>query len=397
MARYLSLPITGNPAQALLQVQTRLGAVFGRRRVNLEYVHDDVGALTELIVVLADDLPEEDVRAFRRALENLKGTVGAAVEVPVGSGGAVAATGATEFPTTDLVGFITVGNVAISGALVSGPTTIHTDGGTGLAHDLSTTPITVGLPIQPGTLVLSGTIGAATETATDDGAGAFPTSTLLPSGGTIDYTTGAMTGTTAAIDASSTITETHTTDVSLSAPLAVQIASGAAAGEASLGVAPTKAVGVSTASLEWSFNVNFAPDFGLNNNAVSGAQALTLEARLLGLASGLDVVLQWTAASDDTTPPAAWDTPTFSETKPATAPTAALAVDMDAAYHELVFRQAGPKTLGVSYDGVEELFVFTQDIVVPSKVELSHVWGAALDRYFLVDDWSFSYALGSPA
>lgn len=398
MARYLSLPITGNSTQALRQVQNRLDSVFGRRRVDLEYVRDNESVLTELIVVLAGDLPEEDIRAFRRSLENLKGTVGAAVEVPVGSGGAVSAQSDTEFPAVgSLVGFFTVGSVAIGGNLTSGPATLYTDGGAGSTLDLSTTPISAGLPIVPGSLVLSGTIGATTETATDDGTGAFPTSTLLPSGGTINYTTGVMTGTTATLDASSTVTETHNTDVSLSAPLSVKIDSGAAAGEAALGVDLTKAVGKPSASLEWSLNANFAPDFGLNNNGVTGAQPLTLEARLLGLAEGFDVVLRWTASSDDTTPPAAWDTPTFTITKPTSAPTAALAIDMDAAYHELIFRQAGPKTLGVSYDGVEELFVFAQDIVVPNKVVLGHNWGDALDRYFLVDDWSLSYALGSPA
>jgi phage tail sheath protein FI len=93
----------------------------------------------------------------------------------------------------------------------SGPNLLHTDGGGGLTHDLSTTPVTVSLPVHPGTLSLALDVGGA-QTITDDGAGNLSgTGGSLPLGGTINYDTGAMTGITAALTASSTIDETHNT------------------------------------------------------------------------------------------------------------------------------------------------------------------------------------------
>jgi hypothetical protein len=94
---YLSIPVTGVASQALTQVQTRLDGVFGRRRIPLEYVRDGDGDLTEIIVILSDSLPEEDIRAFRRAMLNIDGTLGAAVDVPLGAGGGVAGGKVSDF------------------------------------------------------------------------------------------------------------------------------------------------------------------------------------------------------------------------------------------------------------------------------------------------------------
>lgn len=93
----------------------------------------------------------------------------------------------------------------------SGPNLLHTDGGGGLAHDLSTTPITVALSAHPGTVSLSIDIGAGPVLQLDDGAGNFPVTAQLPAGGTINYDTGALTGITAPLLAASTITESHNT------------------------------------------------------------------------------------------------------------------------------------------------------------------------------------------
>lgn len=93
----------------------------------------------------------------------------------------------------------------------SGPNLLHTDGGGGLAHDLSTTPLTLGLPAHPGTTVLLVDIGGGPTPQTDDGSGNFPITAELPAGGTINYDTGALTGITAPLLAASTITETHNT------------------------------------------------------------------------------------------------------------------------------------------------------------------------------------------
>ena len=400
MASLLSLPIISNPAQALLQVQSRLDGIFGRRRIELELVHSDAGVLTEIIVLLADDLPEEDVRALRRSLENIDGRLGVAIDVPLGAGGSVADAKMSAFdaqPAGAPAGFTTIGNVTVGGGVSTGPNLLHTDGGGGAVLDLSTTPITAALPIQPGTLSISLDIGSA-ETITDDGFGVLAgTGGSLPGGGTIDYVTGAMTGTTAALAVSSVVNESHSSDLSLSPSQSVQIDSGAAAGDAALICGIKKAIGHPLAAMNWTFNVLFAPDFGLNNNAVAGAKALTLEARLLGAAAGRDIVLRWATLSDDTTGPAAWGTPTFVNAVPGSSPTAALAVDIDAIWHTIVIRRIGANVLGVAYDGTEELFTFTEALVVPSKVLLNHNWSAALDRSFNVDDWAFSFSLASPS
>jgi hypothetical protein len=93
----------------------------------------------------------------------------------------------------------------------SGPNLLHTDGGGGLAHDLSTTPLTVALPAHPGSVSLSVDISGVPVAQLDDGAGNFPVTPELPAGATINYDTGALTGVTAPLFASSTITELHNT------------------------------------------------------------------------------------------------------------------------------------------------------------------------------------------
>jgi hypothetical protein len=81
---------------------------------------------------------------------------------------------------------------------------LTTIGGAPATHDLSTTPFTA-IPIQPGSVTIRGVIAAVTQIAQDNGAGVFPISTLLPAGGTINYGTGAMTGVTAVLDASTQV------------------------------------------------------------------------------------------------------------------------------------------------------------------------------------------------
>lgn len=81
---------------------------------------------------------------------------------------------------------------------------LTTIGGSPATYNLATTPIP-STPIKPGSVAIHGTISGTVEVALDDGAGAFPVSTLLPSGGTINYATGAMTGTTATLDASTDV------------------------------------------------------------------------------------------------------------------------------------------------------------------------------------------------
>lgn len=79
-----------------------------------------------------------------------------------------------------------------------------TIGGSPATYNLATTPIP-STPIKPGSVAIHGTISGTVEVALDDGVGAFPVSTLLPSGGTINYATGAITGTTATLDASTDV------------------------------------------------------------------------------------------------------------------------------------------------------------------------------------------------
>lgn len=77
-------------------------------------------------------------------------------------------------------------------------------GGSPATYNLNSEDIPA-VPIFPNSVTIHGTISGNLQTALDDGAGAFPVSTLLPSGGTIDYATGAMTGTTDTLDASTEV------------------------------------------------------------------------------------------------------------------------------------------------------------------------------------------------
>jgi hypothetical protein len=81
---------------------------------------------------------------------------------------------------------------------------LATIGGAPATHDLSTTPLAV-TPIQPGSVTIRGVIAAVTVVAQDNGAGVFPVSALLPAGGTVVYATGAMTGVTAVLDATTQV------------------------------------------------------------------------------------------------------------------------------------------------------------------------------------------------
>lgn len=90
------------------------------------------------------------------------------------------------------------------------PELLTTIGGTPATYDLSTTPLTT-TPIHPGTVSIAVNVnGVGLATITDNGAGALTGgSGSLPGGGTINYVTGAMTGTTAPLTAASTVVATY--------------------------------------------------------------------------------------------------------------------------------------------------------------------------------------------
>ncbi len=145
----------------------------------------------------------------------------------------------------------------------TGPNLLHTDGGGGLPHDLSTTPITVGLSAHPGTVSLSIDIGAGPVLQFDDGAGGFPITPELPAGGTINYDTGALTGVTAALFPASTITETHNTSSFITkAPSGDNLA---------LGVALLGALGVGTNTIDLVDSVTAPTGNGLLDFETSAA------------------------------------------------------------------------------------------------------------------------------
>lgn len=85
------------------------------------------------------------------------------------------------------------------------PELLHTDGGGGAAHDISTTPMT-SIPVHPGTVAITLDIGAGPVVVLDDGAGNLQDPGGVWSGpATIDYATGAMTGVTNPLLAASTV------------------------------------------------------------------------------------------------------------------------------------------------------------------------------------------------
>jgi hypothetical protein len=90
------------------------------------------------------------------------------------------------------------------------PQTLTTIGGVAATYDLSGTPL-ASTPVHPGTLSISVNVdGVGLATITDDGAGVLTGSSgSLPLGGTVNYDTGALTGVTASLAASSTVVANH--------------------------------------------------------------------------------------------------------------------------------------------------------------------------------------------
>ena len=88
-------------------------------------------------------------------------------------------------------------------ALIAGETIGNS--GAGGPFDMSTATPLANLPAHPGTVTITGTIGAAPVSQTDDGAGNFAVGALFPAGATIDYDTGEITGLTAALDAATDV------------------------------------------------------------------------------------------------------------------------------------------------------------------------------------------------
>jgi len=86
---------------------------------------------------------------------------------------------------------------------------VHTVGGSPVTVDLSTVTAPVNLPVRAGSFNLAVTLnGGAPGVITDDGAGTI-SGTGMTGTGTISYTTGALTGTTLTLQASSTIILTY--------------------------------------------------------------------------------------------------------------------------------------------------------------------------------------------
>lgn len=96
---------------------------------------------------------------------------------------------------------------AVAGA---SPQTLTTVGGVAATYDLSIAPLTT-TPVHPGTVSIAVNLnGGGLATIVDDGHGNLVgNGGSLPLGGTIDYTTGIMTGITAALTASSTVVATY--------------------------------------------------------------------------------------------------------------------------------------------------------------------------------------------
>jgi hypothetical protein len=146
----------------------------------------------------------------------------------------------------------------------SGPNLLHTDGGGGLPHDLSGTPLTLALPAHPGTVVIAIDIGAGPTPQLDDGAGNFPVTPELPGGGTINYDTGALTGITAPLLAGSPVTETHNTSTIITKAATTDNLDQAVplVGVAAGSIALVDSVATPTGSGAWVFTTTTTPTAG---------------------------------------------------------------------------------------------------------------------------------------
>ncbi|MGD9725617.1 MAG: phage tail sheath C-terminal domain-containing protein [Nitrospira sp.] len=104
---------------------------------------------------------------------------------------------------------VTVFRLKYAGAAAA-PQTLTTIGGVAATYDLSGAPL-ASTPVHPGTLAISVNVdGVGLATITDDGAGNLTGSNgSLPLGGTVNYDTGALTGITAALAATSTAVANH--------------------------------------------------------------------------------------------------------------------------------------------------------------------------------------------
>lgn len=85
---------------------------------------------------------------------------------------------------------------------------LGTIGATDATYNLATGgPDLLEFPVVEGTVVIQVVLAASAvfSTVTDDGVGAFPVSAVLPSGGTINYSTGVITGVTATLESTSQV------------------------------------------------------------------------------------------------------------------------------------------------------------------------------------------------
>ncbi len=394
MPTYVNVQINGEAEQALLKIKIAFNQSFGSERIDMEVVRDADHAVIGAVLTFADTIPAAQVSNFVRLLRNQSRRPGEMTVID-GAGSAAGEVG-TDFED-GLGALLTRGTVSAVGSEPKGPVILATIGGVAAAHDLSTTPLSLGAgSIVPGSVVITVDVdGGAPETITDDGAGVLTGTTgSLPGDGTIDYETGEMTGTTVALTAASDVGAAWTEDSGDDDSSGAAVASGGAAGTSSISTLPQSSPGALPSVLRWSFSFRFPADFALNNNAVVGAQQLTLDAKLYGLYGGPEVtILRWTVATHDAVAPAAWGTPAFFGAKPAEAPTGALALPIDGTWGSVEFDLMSARVLRVSMNGANEDFTFPKDVLVPSKVELACTWGAALDREFGVDNWNLEFEL----
>lgn len=85
---------------------------------------------------------------------------------------------------------------------------LETIGNVATVYNLSLSAGLAQFPVVPGTVIIQVIlVGALTfSSITDDGAGNFPVSAVLPAGGTVNYATGDLTGTTASLEPLSQVT-----------------------------------------------------------------------------------------------------------------------------------------------------------------------------------------------